>query len=110
MQGYIVNKTLYCLLGLTCFFLGACGSKVVGEDVSVSTPTGSVSAAQDPAYARYPMSGRSLDKALYIMNTPAYMQARQSRLDTFLRKSYAGEQAPNDYTNLQPRQVSPFRQ
>ncbi len=100
-------------LGAAClcvFFLAACGPKSVGDDVYVAPPSGAMSSAHDPAQARYPHGGRSLDKALYYVNTPQYMQAVQRDLDSLLRQSYDDEQAPNDYTNLQPRQVSPFRQ
>ncbi len=115
MQRYVFYQTKKCSLVLAAlvatFFLGACGPKTVGDAMD-STESTAVSAAYDPGQARYPMAGqgaRSLDKALYILNTPAFMQARQQNLDTFLRQSYAKD-APNDYTNLQPRQVSPFRE
>ncbi len=95
---------------LCVFFLGACGPKSVGEDVYVAPPSGAVSAAHDPVQARYPYGGRSLDRSLYHVNSPQYTQALQRNLDTYLRHTYGKEQAPNDYTNLQPRQISPFRQ
>ncbi len=101
---------VFCVLGV--FFLAGCGPKSVGDDISVSSSS-SLSAAYDSAQARYPQGGahggRSVDKALYFLNTPAYMQARQRQLENFLRQSYTKD-APNDYTNLQPRQVSPFRE
>ncbi len=108
-----MNKAKFLVLFFASTVLCACGPKVVGEDVEVATASGALSAAQDPAHLRYPSSGRSLDKVLYYFNTPAHMQARQQRFETYLRNATAPTDStawPTDYTNLQPRQVSPFRQ
>ncbi len=104
-----VAFVLLCL-GLS---LCACGPKVVGEDAATFTPSGGLSAAQDPSHLRYPSSGRALDKALYYFSMPQVMQANQQNLETFLQKNYTStdpDKNATDYTNLQPRQASPFRQ
>ncbi len=90
--------------------LGACGPRTVGDDVEIAQASGHVSAAHDPANLRYPHNGSNVEKSLYYINTPAYMNAQQRNIESFLQQGLSKEEWPNDYTNLQPRQVSPFRQ
>ncbi len=110
MENILQKILLGSLLCLCPLSLSACGPKTVGDDIESAPLHGNVSPAHDPANLRYPLTGRAIDKALYIVNSPAYMQARQKNLERYLHDTYMQDNAPNDYTNLQPRQVSPFRQ
>ena len=91
-------------------FLGACGPKTVGDDIEPSSLSGGVSGAHDISELRYPYSGSRVDKRLFHLNSPEFMHIQQSTVDQHLKEEFDNKDAPNDYTNLQPKQVSPFRQ
>ncbi len=103
-----IRWTWFLLVFVLPSVLWGCGPKVVGEEVAPHRPSGALSAAHDPAELRYPASGRNIDKALYLLNDPERMYMYQENFRAYLRSDYG--ETPEEYRNLQPRQVSPFRQ
>ncbi len=100
---------VFIVIPFICMFLCACGPKAVGQNEPQAEITGVGYAVDDPGQLRYPLSGRSVDTYLYYLNQPQSMNMRQSYYNSLLPKREGEQQAPNDYNNLQPRQVSPFR-
>lgn len=95
----------YLIVIIFCFGLAACGPKEIGEGM-VEADRGGHDPA-DPAQLRYPMDGNRIQQRLYMLNQPNVMMQMRARRENFMRRTGA---APNDYTNLQPKQPSPFRQ
>lgn len=91
----------------TLLLLCACGPRNIGEG---STPEPDDHVAMDSAQElRYPVDGSRTQQRLYLFNHPgAAIQRVELQRAQMLHRM--GLDAPNDYTNLQPRQASPFRQ
>ncbi len=101
----------YIFILLLCISLVACGPKSVGQGAPQAEITGVGYANDDPSRLRYPLSGKKIDKTLYVLNHPEFMQQWQDTTHNYLRGLQADpKNPPNDYNNLQPRQASPFRQ
>ncbi len=103
----VVVYVLFAMPLFLALFLG-CTPKVVGEDVAPHRPSGALSPAHDAAELRYPASGKKIDKTLYYLNDPERMYTYQENFRQYLREDYDG--TSEKYRNLQPRQISPFRQ
>ncbi len=101
-------RTIYIIL--FCIVLMGCGGpKPVGYGAEQAKITGVGYAVDDPSILRYPLSGKNIDKKLYYLNQPEIMMELQQYYHNSL-ESKQKQEAPNDYKNLQPREVSPFRQ
>ncbi len=90
--------------------MGCGGPKMVGEDSPQAKFSGTSYASDDPSHLRYPYSNRAIDHKLYILNHPEHMQLRQQYHNDYIKRLTSKDVPINDYTNLQPREVSPFRQ
>ncbi len=100
-----LRAPLLCAM-LFCTLFG-CGPKAVGEDKKTHYPSGALSPAQDAAELRYPVSGKKIDKTLYMLNDPERMYVYQGKFNQYLKDQT--ENTSEKYQNLQPRQASPFR-
>lgn len=94
------------IIGL-CLCCTACGPKDVGEGTA-STDYGTNPAVEPEAQLRYPISGSPTQQRLYLFNQPQTFTTFQQRQRNFMQRHNGN--TPNDYTNLTPQQVSPFRQ
>ncbi len=103
MQHPIIYILLVCLL-----LTGCGGPKSVGHGTEQAKITGVGYATDDPSQLRYPLSGKSLDKQLYFLNQPETMIQLQNYYQNALTDNQ--KENSNKYTNLQPREASPFRQ
>lgn len=100
-------RPLHLALCAALLLLCACGPKNIGED-RMPEPDDHV-AMGNAQELRYPTDGNRVQQRLYLFNHPtAAIQRMELQRAQMLRRM--DPDAPNDYTNLQPRQASPFRQ
>ncbi len=99
-----ISYIFICLL-----FIYGCGPKAVGQDVEPARVSGVGYAAADTDHLRYPVSGKNIDKKLYLLNKPESMVYLQNYTDSYLKQKAHKGDAPNNYDDLQPRHTSPFR-